>query len=266
MRICASIPQKAVRTLAKNLRNHHNDSMRRILYHGVAVDCGTKAEQQQLLLQFLDQSVTKVVITTNPEFVVLAQKNPQLQKLAQTADASLVDGIGLSIALRPNQPQAERYPGADMLLDLCAHATQYHIPVGVVVPDKGLSSPTQVTRALQQTFPGIQALCWKVTEQNIIEKISTTGTQLLFVALGQPTQEAWMLQHKISLAGVRLLIGVGGALDFLTGARKRAPRFLRALGLEWGWRLITQPRRFSRIWRATVQFWLLRFHSSPPNA
>lgn len=240
--------------------------MQRILYHGVAVDCGTKAEQQQLLIGFVNQPGPKVVLTTNPEFVVLAQQNPQLQRFAQSADASLVDGIGLAVALRPIQPQTERYPGADMLLDLCAHAAQHHIPVGVVVPDKGLSSPTQVTQALHQTFPGIQALCWKVAEQNIIEKISSTGTQLLFVALGQPVQESWMLQYKTSLAGVRLLIGVGGALDFLTGARKRAPRFLRALGLEWGWRLITQPRRFSRIWRATVQFWLLRFHSSPPNA
>ncbi|MFA6042361.1 MAG: WecB/TagA/CpsF family glycosyltransferase [Patescibacteria group bacterium] len=233
--------------------------MQRIFYHGVAVDCGSRQEQVHLLHGFLQTAHPKTVMTVNPEYVVLAQQQPRLQELSRLTDASLIDGVGLQWAVQRKTPVAERYPGADIVLALCAQAVQRNLPVGIVVPAQGLSSPNQVIAAMQKKFPGIQVLCWMVNTPECIQQIRTSDTQLLFIALGQPLQEEWMLANKKHLPSIKLMIGVGGAIDFLTGARHRAPRFLRSLGLEWGWRLVTQPKRFPRIWRATVQFWLLRF-------
>lgn len=239
--------------------------MRRIFYHGVAVDCGSKQEQVELVHSFLHQPALKTLMTVNPEYIVLAQQQPRLQELSRRMDACLIDGVGLQWAMQRSVPHAARYPGADMVVELCEQAARHGQNVGIIVPSSGLSTPDQVLTALQKQFSGIRVKCWVADAPRLLEEIATSQAQLLFIALGQPTQEEWMQANCAQLPTVNLMVGVGGAIDFLTGARKRAPRFLRTLGLEWGWRLITQPKRFPRIWRATVQFWLLRFHHDTPS-
>jgi len=68
---------------------------------------------------------------------------------------------------------------------------------------------------------------------------------LLFVAYGFPKQEEWMAEHIHNLP-VQVMMGVGGAFDYISGQVPRAPRFLRKLGLEWLFRLAVQPWRLKR--------------------
>jgi N-acetylglucosaminyldiphosphoundecaprenol N-acetyl-beta-D-mannosaminyltransferase len=81
-------------------------------------------------------------------------------------------------------------------------------------------------------------------DAEIVAAILGAGVQLLFVGLGCPKQERWMADHRDRLPLVA--IGVGAAFDFLAGSKRQAPRLLQRIGLEWAFRLVSEPRR---LWR-----------------
>src|SRR2546425_346563 len=79
----------------------------------------------------------------------------------------------------------------------------------------------------------------------VVEKINASGADLLFVAMGSPRQEYWIAEQMTRLQ-TRFCMGIGGTLDVLSGAAKRAPALFRKTGLEWLFRLLTQPSRLRR--------------------
>ena len=97
----------------------------------------------------------------------------------------------------------------------------------------------------------------KEEDAALCHRIQRAAPTVLIVGFGQIKQELWISEHLLKFPSVRLFIGVGGALDFISGAAMRCPYWMRYHGLEWLWRLITEPRRFGRIFTATVRFPLL---------
>jgi exopolysaccharide biosynthesis WecB/TagA/CpsF family protein len=98
-------------------------------------------------------------------------------------------------------------------------------------------------------------------ERFIIEEVNVPRFDLeiedvdvLLVGLGAPYQEEFIWQIKSKMPNLKLAMGVGGTFDFWTGKQKRAPKFMRSIGMEWLWRLFRQPKRLGRIWKATVVF------------
>jgi N-acetylglucosaminyldiphosphoundecaprenol N-acetyl-beta-D-mannosaminyltransferase len=90
----------------------------------------------------------------------------------------------------------------------------------------------------------------------IVEAIDGSGVKILFVGLGCPRQETWMASHRGRVGAV--MVGVGAAFDFLAGTKKQAPRSLQKAGLEWLYRLATEPKRLSRRYlRQNPRFALL---------
>ncbi len=90
--------------------------------------------------------------------------------------------------------------------------------------------------------------------QKLLQRICQAAPDILFIAFGHGKQEKWLAEFLPQLPSVKIAMGVGGSFDYLAGRVHRAPLFLRRLGLEWLWRLIHQPWRISRIWRAVVIF------------
>jgi N-acetylglucosaminyldiphosphoundecaprenol N-acetyl-beta-D-mannosaminyltransferase len=80
------------------------------------------------------------------------------------------------------------------------------------------------------------------------------AAEIVFVNFGAPDQEKFIFENKSQFPNAKVLVGVGGAFDFLTGKIRRAPNWLRGLGLEWLWRLVQEPKRIKRIWNAVVVF------------
>ena len=91
-------------------------------------------------------------------------------------------------------------------------------------------------------------------EQSIREKIDDSKADFLFVAYGAPKQEIWISRNLKKLETVKVAVGVGGAFDFVAGKRKRAPKWMQKIGLEWLYRLLQQPTRIKRIYNATIKF------------
>jgi N-acetylglucosaminyldiphosphoundecaprenol N-acetyl-beta-D-mannosaminyltransferase len=81
-------------------------------------------------------------------------------------------------------------------------------------------------------------------EVAVVRAINESGARIVFVGLGCPKQEIWMAANKGRVRSV--MLGVGAAFDFLAGSKPQAPRWMQQIGLEWLFRLATEPRR---LWR-----------------
>lgn len=117
-------------------------------------------------------------------------------------------------------------------------------------------------RLLIESDPGSQKLERGDGEnERVIEKINKFKPDLLFVAYGPVKQEKWLAANKDKLLA-KVVIGVGGTFDEYLGKLKEAPEVFSRLGLKWLWRLVVQPQRLGRIWKATVVFPWLVFRES----
>lgn len=257
----------------------------RIYITEIAFDRVTRQEALKKILAFLKTNKQHFVTTPNPEFLVEANKNAEFKKVLQSADLSVPDGIGilwaatflkvkseklkvknlwnvvktLSWALfspkRIRKVLPERVCGSDLFLDLCR---EFEGKIFLLGASEGIAKKT--AKILKQRFPQIKIVGTfagspkKEEEQMITEKIQHSEAELLFVAYGSPKQELWIKRNLKKMPKVKVAMGIGGSFDFVAGRQKRAPKIMQKLGLEWLWRLIREPKRWKRIWNATVVF------------
>jgi N-acetylglucosaminyldiphosphoundecaprenol N-acetyl-beta-D-mannosaminyltransferase len=146
---------------------------------------------------------------------------------------------------------SNRFPGVELSGSVLTQAQTDQKSVLCLVANKGLSSAQQVQGAIQQRWPKLNLTCLDVNPNSPPQL--TRGADVVLVNFGAPAQDEWLAWIKQHI-GFKLGIGVGGTFDFWTGKRKRAPRWLRAMGMEWLWRLVTQPWRTVRVWNALVVF------------
>lgn len=113
---------------------------------------------------------------------------------------------------------------------------------------------------LQRDYPSLQIAGWHhgyfIPDDNakIIQDIKDSQPDILCVAMGTPKQEYWIADHMEEL-GVPVCMGVGGSFDVLAGVKKDAPSWIRALALEWLYRLIQDPRKWKRYLITNPWFW-----------
>ena len=98
-----------------------------------------------------------------------------------------------------------------------------------------------------------------MSDVSLVERIARSQPDLLLVALGNPIQEQWILQHHASLK-VPLVMGVGALFDFWADAKPRAPRVMQSLRLEWLYRLCLEPRRLLRRYTVDIVRFLIYCH------
>ncbi len=204
---------------------------------------------------FLVEAKFHRIATVNPEFLVRAEKDPAFKQSLQQADLCVVDGIGIVWAGWLQGKRVTRFPGVDLLHEILSRAERDGLSVFLVIKKDGLSSYEEIRMALLKKFPRLTIDGADVGIKNAeASKLKAKSYKLLLCNFGAPEQEFFLESLQNNPGDVRLVMGVGGALDFLTGKQTRAPRCLRAIGLEWLWRLILQPKRWKRIWNAVVIF------------
>lgn len=220
------------------------------------------------------------IVTLNPEMFVDAQKDEEFKNILKKS-LVIPDGIGISLAGKIfTHYWCNRFPGVDILLavlksDLFRNYSFYFFGAS----EKSVGN---LIKKIKDRFPFIKiagfhpgeieeiyrlknAKVYEVGHRknyatpDLAKKISDSEAEILFVALGSPLQEKWIYHNLKELGSVKLAIGVGGAFDMISGQTPRAPLFLRKIGLEWFWRLILQPSRIKRIYKATVIFTFLIF-------
>ncbi len=198
------------------------------------------------------------VATVGPEFLLLAWESEKLRKNLLSADIRVADGFGITLAGWLYGKHIARFPGADLLHEILKEAETRNLSVFLAVRKDGISSLGEIQTALLKKYPKLK-IYGEEFEKTTNYQLPTTNCSIVFCNFGAPEQEYFLESLRGRAESVRLVMGVGGAFDFLTGKLPRAPKVFRTLGLEWLWRLFLQPKRWRRIWRAVVVFPVLVF-------
>lgn len=224
----------------------------RLTILNVPVHRVTMSETLRLLQTYLAEPRLHQICTVNPEFIMQAQSDDAFRHVLQTADLCIPDGAGLLLAARRlGQPLAERVAGSDLVYYLAELAARQGQRLFLLGAAPGVAA--EAARILQARYPdlliaGTYAGSPALDENDaIVERVKASSAEILYVAYGAPRQDLWIARNRPNLTTVRVAIGVGGALDFITGRAVRAPLWLQRLHLEWLHRLWREPWRWRRM-------------------
>ncbi|MFZ2976030.1 MAG: WecB/TagA/CpsF family glycosyltransferase [Candidatus Moraniibacteriota bacterium] len=219
---------------------------------GVKVDNLTKKEILEKIRTFLVEPKFHQIATINPEFILEAQKNLEFKNILNNCDLNVADGFGIKLAFwRFGKKLKARFTGADLMLEILKIASEQNLTIFLAVNKDGLSTFEETKDAILKIYPDL-IIEGIDLEKNVSCFMFHVSCHVLFCNFGAPQQELFINSQKCDT--IRLAMGVGGSFDFLTGKVRRAPKFLRLIGLEWLWRLILQPKRWKRIFNATIIF------------
>lgn len=219
---------------------------------GVPVDCVDMQRAGDFVDEILTETRQECVLAVNSEKVLRARDDPALLACLQSAGLLIPDGIGAVLAVRILHGLAvERVPGADLMPLICQSARKRDASIFLFGAKPEVNQRTRDILAKQ--FPGLTIAGNRdgyVADHQmpgLIADINRSGAEVLFVALGSPRQEFWIAKHKGDLQ-VKLIQGVGGSFDVISGYVRRAPAFFRRAHLEWLYRVIAQPSKLPRAW------------------
>lgn len=191
------------------------------------------------------------VMTVNPEFVMIAQRDQEFRRVLEHADLTLPDGIGIVMGARIlGARMKERVTGVDTVHRLAGVAKDHGWSIFLLGAAPGVAERT--ASVLQSINPGLKiAGCYAgspdpAEEDAICSLIEQAKPHILLVAYGPPRQDLWIARTKHRLQ-VPVAMGVGGTFDFIAGVSKRAPAWVQDIGLEWLHRLIREPWRWRRM-------------------
>lgn len=265
--------------------------MKKVKILNVQFDVYTKAEVLARVFDVLKNrgsEAGKQIVTPNPEMLLEADRNPGLGAVLNKAWMSIPDGIGIlwastvqeisrrsskfgryvkgfwalvSLIFSPKLCRKifkERVSGVDLMEAVCAQSHVHKIKIFLLGAGPGVAG--RAAEVLKKRYPGTEIVGTyggspSPKDFSVIAPIITSSkADVLFVAFGSPNQELWIARNLQYLDTIRIAMGVGGAFDFISGEKKRAPAWMRRLGMEWLYRLVQQPSRLKRIWNATVKF------------
>lgn len=228
---------------------------------GVPIEGGSWAD----VFACLDARTSTWIVTANPENLLTASGSPDYKSALCKADYRTVDGMGLWLVLRARGAMVIRCTGVDLAEKLLREAAHRSWRVAFFGGDPGVAA--EAAKLWRARLSGLMIEAWsggrvrndgsedgKTWEDR--EAMLAWKPDVLLCAFGGggTKQESWIAKHREAFLGIRAIVGVGGAFDMWTGRLRRAPKFLRMLGLEWLWRWILEPSRARRMWRATGGF------------
>jgi N-acetylglucosaminyldiphosphoundecaprenol N-acetyl-beta-D-mannosaminyltransferase len=194
------------------------------------------------------------IVGPNAQLVTLAEHNERFAEAMLAADLAVPDGISVVLASRLlGVPIPERVTGGDLMERMCAEAARFNFRLYFLGGLPGAA--VMAAHNLRLRYPGLQ-ICGTscpppgfekdpVARMRIVSEINAAAPDLLCVAFGAPKQEIWMQEHRGQLQ-VGAILPVGAAFDTKAGLRRRAPRWMQRIGIEWLFRLMMEPRRLGR--------------------
>jgi N-acetylglucosaminyldiphosphoundecaprenol N-acetyl-beta-D-mannosaminyltransferase len=241
---------------------------------GIDIDNVTESE----VLKQLDRGI---VFTPNVDHLLLLENDSEFLSIYETADYKLCDSKILYYVSRfLGTPIKEKISGSDFFPAFCNyHKDNENIKIFLLGAKEGVASQAQkklnaklgreiVVGAHSPSFgfEKNEEECWE-----IIEEINNSGATVLAVGVGAPKQEKWIHKYKDKLTNIKIFLAIGATIDFEAGNKKRAPKWVTEIGLEWLHRLLSEPKR---LWKryligGPIFCWLIfkqKLHLTSVNA
>ena len=245
------------------------DAPERVNVLGVGISAITIADALAMIDKWIATGASRYVCVTGVHGVMESQADPALRTIHNRAGLVTPDGMPMVwLSWLHGHRRVERVYGPDLLLACCeasvAKGYRHFLYGG------GEGVPERLAARLQTRFPGlIIAGTWSppfreltgTEEQAMIDTIASAQPDIIWIGLSTPKQERWMARYVGRLPAA-VLIGVGAAFDIHSGMNKQAPPWMQRSGLEWLFRLATEPRRLWRryltnnprfVWRLLLQ-------------
>lgn len=194
------------------------------------------------------------VVTVNPEIIIQSIFDNEFKNILQNSSINTADGIGISWAINYLYgKKIERITGSDSLEKICSICAKHNKTVFLYG-----ALPAVANKAAQKLTISITGLHitgtyspdsrdMPVEDMPPKQREQIKKASVVFVALGAPAQEKWIYNNLPKLPNCKLIVGIGGSFDFISGDIKRAPKILRRSGLEWAYRLYNEPSRWRRM-------------------
>ena len=220
---------------------------------GINVDIGNVSELANTIIKIAKSRMGNAyVCVANVHMLTIARGSRLFGETLKNATLVVPDGMPLvwTQRLKGNQ-NAERVCGPDLMLELCQLASADNLSIYLL--GGSVSTLQLLSTKLSTLFPRLKIAGshspemlpeQPMLDMDLVQKINDSGASMLFVGLGCPKQEYWCATHAPSLLPIS--IGVGAAFDFHAGTKKRPPLFIQRCGLEWLYRLLSEPRR---LWK-----------------
>jgi N-acetylglucosaminyldiphosphoundecaprenol N-acetyl-beta-D-mannosaminyltransferase len=225
----------------------------------------TRSEAADAVMDLIEAGRPSFFITANAHYAMLTSERPELRPINDRAAFLLADGAPMVWASkRGPTPLPERVAGSDLIYDLCERAAKLGRSLYLLGAAEGIA--VEAARRLEARYPGLRIAGTCCPEpgslvgegcRRIITDIREARPDLLLVAFGQPKGELWINEHLDEL-GVPVCVQVGATLDFVAGRVRRAPRFFQKTGLEWAYRIYTDPVRLFPRYAKNAMFILSR--------
>jgi len=218
----------------------------------IPVDAGPRDEIRQTISNWLiSGNRSRQVITLNAAMLISALNNLRLKQIIQTACLVAVDGYSIRLALEKRGLRTERFPGVELADELLKFCVQERLPIFCY------GGTEETVLRMQKKYYGNGSVLirdgYKVKEDLIREEIIKLEPKLLLAGLGSPRQE-YFLAELLPKLKATVGIGIGGALEIISGQTPRAPAILVNHGWEWCYRMIRDPQKI-KLLPELIKFW-----------
>ncbi len=221
------------------------------------VDTGTFDATTSLVFKWINEAKGRYICVSNVHMCMECLDNATFADVVNNADLVVPDGKPIALALKLlGHESVEQIRGADLTEEILKYADFKNAVIGFYGGTE--TALARIRETLIRDYPGIKIGCMisppfrTLTEVELADDrklINESGTQLLFVGLGCPKQERWMAANVKHLNAT--LVGVGAVFDFLSGEKPMASEWIRAIGMEWFFRLMSEPQRLWKRYATT---------------
>ena len=197
----------------------------------------------------IHRRVPAYVCVTGVHGVMESQDDEALREIHNRADLVTPDGMPLVwLSRRAGHPDVDRVYGPDLMLAVCEHSQETGWRHFLYGGAEGVAD--LLASRLEARFPGLSIVgtycppfrpLTEEEDREVVRQITESKADIVWVGLSTPKQERWMAEHTGRLRAV--LVGVGAAFDFHAGLKRQAPHWIQRSGLEWLYRMLSEPRR-----------------------
>lgn len=221
----------------------------------VPVDILTMTDIQKDLSSYFEMNKKMTLTSVNPQIILMAEKNQAVKQFIESSTHRIPDGIGLvKVSGWMKGNIKERVAGIDVMSEVLTFANTHHKRIFLYG-----AQPEVVKLAAEKiklTYPHLELAGYidgftKKSEAEIVKEMNDTKAEIIFVAMGSPRQEEWLIRNMAKLDAT-VFQTIGGSLDVISGTAKRAPDIFIKMNLEWLYRSFSNPKRFNRIFQVPL--------------
>jgi N-acetylglucosaminyldiphosphoundecaprenol N-acetyl-beta-D-mannosaminyltransferase len=226
---------------------------------GVGISAINLNQALEIIINWINNKEKYYVCITPAHGIMECQRDNVLLRIFNGSGLTTPDGMSIVWILNLlGYRNVNRVYGPDLMESLCEYTSEKQ-QIRHFLYGGAEGVPEQLSERLSIIHPSLNIVgtysppfrpLTEDEDEQVISRINSTSPDIVWVGISTPKQERWMADH-IDKLNASVLIGVGAAFDFLSGTKKQAPKWIQKSGLEWLFRLISEPKR---LWRRYFEY------------